>query len=299
MRHLLCSALCALFLASPTAAEITLPTATGPVTLAENPQSVAVFDVAAIDTLDALGIALAGVPDRVFVPYLDHVSTGAATVGTLFEPDFEALVALSPALIIVGARMAAQTPALSRLAPVIDMTIPAGGTVEQARARIGAYGALFGVEERAAHLLRQLDDRILVARRAVANKGKALIILTNGAKVSAYGANSRFGWLHGTLGLPEAAANLEAQTHGQAVSFEFITQVDPDWLLVVDRGAAIGQTGAAAATLDNPLIARTRAAQQGQIVYLDAAPLYVAGGGAQSPLRTLDELITAFGAAGG
>ena len=129
-------------------------------------------------------------------------------------------------------------------------------------------------------------------------KGSALILLTNGGKISAYGAGGRFGWLHSALDLPEAAENVEAETHGEAVSFEFVADIDPEWILVIDRGAAIGAEGeAAAATLDNPLIARTRAAQDGHIVHLDAASLYIASGGAGAVMQVLDEVIAAFGRA--
>ena len=103
------------------------------------------------------------------------------------------------------------------------------------------------------------------------------------------------GWLHGALELPEAHPGLTAEAHGHAISFEFLAETDPDWLLVIDRGAAIGAEGeAAAATLDNPIVARTKAAQQGHIVYLDAGPLYIAGGGAGSMIHTLDEIVAAF-----
>ena len=90
---------------------------------------------------------------------------------------------------------------------------------------------------------------------AIAGKGKGLIILTNGPKISAYGQGARFGWIHGELGLPEAVENIETTAHGEAISFEFIHQADPDWLLVLDRAAAIGaEAQGAQATLDNPLV---------------------------------------------
>ena len=64
------------------------------------------------------------------------------------------------------------------------------------------------------------------------------------------------------------------------------------------RRTKIGAEGeAAAATLDNPLIARTRAAQDGHIVHLDAASLYIASGGAGAVMQVLDEVIAAFGRA--
>ena len=57
----------------------------------------------------------------------------------------------------------------------------------------------------------------------------------------------------------------------------------------------MGQGGeAAAATLDNPLIAGTTAGKTGQIVYLDGSAMYLAGGGFHSVTGTLEQLTAAF-----
>lgn len=286
-------------LATPALAEtVSVETATGPQDLPLAPQNVVAMDVAAIDTLSALGVPLAGVPEKLYVSYLDEVSAAATPIGTLFEPDYEALASLGPDLIIVGGRGSDKLEPLSRIATSIDMTLNGDAVLAEGRARIAAYGALFDRPAEAEALEAKLDASLAAARAAVQGKGKALIVMTNGAKISAFGPGSRFGWLHEVLDLPPALDHVDTDTHGQAISFEFIAETDPDWLLVVDRGAAIGDEGASAAsTLDNPLVARSTAAQKGQILYLDAAPLYIAGGGAQSMIHTLDEVTAAFGAA--
>lgn len=271
---------------------VTIATARGPVSLPAAPASVAVFDVAAADTLAALGVTPRGLPDRLYVDYLDPKA--AAPIGTLFEPDLEALSALAPDLIVVGARSAAQFDAVAQVAPVIDMSISAD-VVGDARARLAAYGALFGKEAKAAELATALDARIAAVQAAAKGKGDALIVLTNGPKMSAYGRGSRFGWIHDTVGLPEAYPALKPEVHGDAISFEFIAEVDPDWLIVVDRGAATGAGGPSAAeTLNNPLVAGTKAAQAGQVVTLNAANLYIAGGGYQALMANLAELLAAL-----
>ncbi|WP_417743721.1 siderophore ABC transporter substrate-binding protein [Salipiger sp.] len=298
MRPLLFVGLLACTFSAPALAEtVTIETAVGATEVPAQPESVVVFDAAAVDTIAALGQPIAGLPSPLYLDGIDAAKASADVVGTLFEPDFEALAVMQPDLIVVGGRSSEQRAPLSQIAPTIDMTIWGEDMVAQARDRIAAYGTLFGKEDAAAQLTETLDAKIEAARAAVAGKGDGLILLTNGGKISAYGANSRFGWLHGALDLPEAHPGLSDDTHGQAISFEFIAETDPDWLLVIDRAAAIGADGeAAAATLDNPLVARSTAAQEGQIVYLDAAPLYISGGGASSMMHTLDEIISAFGA---
>lgn len=287
--------LAALTLAAPAFAEdVTIATARGDVTLAVAPEKVAVLDVAAIDTLQALGVLPDGMPDPIYVDYLGAVSAQAQPVGTLFEPDFEALATMAPDLIIAGGRSSTQVDALAPIAPTIDMTIWED-VAGQGRDRIAAYGKLFGKEDKAAELTAALDAKIAQVKAAVEGKGRALILMTNGPKISAYGKGSRFAWLHETLGLAEAHENLNPETHGDAVSFEFVTEVNPDWIIVIDRSAAIGEPGSAMATLDNPLVMGTTAGQKGQIVLLSSTPIYIAGGGYTSLTTTLDEMLAAFG----
>jgi len=281
---------------SPLAAfaeDVTIATATGDIVLPAAPANIAVLDIAAIDTLAALGVAPQGVPDNLYVPYLADLAGQATVVGTLFEPDLEALAALAPDLIIAGGRSSTQVEPLSQVATTIDMTIWED-VVGQGRDRIAAYGILFGKAEKAAELTAALDAKLAEVAAAASGKGKALIVQTNGPKISAYGKGSRFGWIHTAIGLLEAYDNLNPATHGDSISFEFIAETNPDWLIVVDRAAAIGEPASATDTLNNPLVAGTTAGQKGQIVYLSSTPIYIAGGGYTSMMTTLDELLAAF-----
>lgn len=173
------------------AEELRLDTARGTESVPQTPETVVVFDPAAIDTLSALGIEVAGRPDILGTPYLEAAAGDAPVAGTLFEPDFEAVNAMSPDLVIIGGRSATRYDALTRIAPTIDMTIPGEALVETGLDRIDAYGALFGREDEAAMLRDRLEGKIEEAREAIASKGDGMIVLTNGPKVSAYGAGTR------------------------------------------------------------------------------------------------------------
>ena len=68
-----------------------------------------------------------------------------------------------------------------------------------------------------------------------------------------------------------------AGSHGDAVSFEYILEMQPDVLFVIDRASAIGAEGKAAAEiLDNELVAQTPAWQNGRVVYVDSFAWYIA-----------------------
>lgn len=273
---------------------VSVATYSGAATVEPKPASIAVFDIAALDTLDALGITAQGVVQPLYVDYLDDAAEGAAPVGSLFEPDFEAVAALAPDLIVAGGRSSKVAPDLAKIAPTVDMTIWED-TVGQGLARLEAYGVIFGKEAEAAALKAQFEEKLAATKAALAGKGRALIVMTNGPKVSAYGAGGRFGWLHKDLGLVEAVAEVEQTTHGEAVSFEFIREANPDILIVVDRLAAIGQDGESSrATLDNALVQETAAWQSGKVIYIDSAPFYIASGGIQSMMLTLDSILAAL-----
>lgn len=281
----------------PGAAAETVTTATGPADVA-TPARVAVYDIAALDTLVALGVDVVGVPDKVFLPRLAAATEGVDVVGTLFEPDLEALNAARPDLVIVGSRSSPVASATRRVAPTIDMTIDGTRLVADARQRIGDYGRLFGRTAEAEALSADIGAALARVKAAAAGKGDALVVLTNGPKISVYGEGSRFGWIHGEAGIAPAAEGLSAATHGEAVSFEFIAETDPDWLIVLDRAAAIGSAEQGArATLDNALVAGTTAWTKGQVIYLPAAELYVASGGAAALVTVLDALAAGFDAA--
>ncbi|MCG7628199.1 siderophore ABC transporter substrate-binding protein [Epibacterium sp. MM17-32] len=293
-RSLACGAALLLALPAFAADTVSIDTYRGTVEVPEAPEKIAVFDIAAVDTLSALGVDITGAPQNLYVDYLDSIAEKAEDLGTLFEPDIEAVHALQPDLIIVGGRSSDQVEPMSELAPAIDMTIWED-VVGQGLDRLEAYGRIFDLEDKAAELRAAFDTQLADTRAAVAGQGTALILLTNGPKISAYGKAGRFGWLHSTLDLPEAAAEISDSTHGESISFEFIQTVNPDWLIVIDRLAAIGQPGEdAKTTLDNTLVHETTAWKNDQVVYLNASDIYISGGGIQSMMRTLSDIEAGF-----
>lgn len=290
-RRLFSACLLSLGLAAPVLADpVTFATATGDMTLENRPERIVALDVSAIDTITALGVIPAGVVAPLYVDYLPQVAD-AAKVGSFFEPDMEAIAALAPDVIVVGPRSAAMADALSRIAPVADMSVGTDAFAD-GKARLAAFGQMLGKVDEAAALSDALDAKLADLRaRVESTGGDALILMTNGPKLSVFGPDSRFGWLHTEVGFGQAVQGIAENRHGEAVSFEYIAEADPETLLVVDRAAAIGGGDQAArATLDTPLVQDTRAAKAGRIIYLSPAELYISTGGIQSLNRTIDEV---------
>lgn len=281
------------------AAPITVSHAQGEAVLPQAPKRVVVFDVASLDTLDALGVEVAGVPGTNLPEFLSkYRDERYVKVGTLFEPDYEAVAALAPDLIIIGGRSAPKYAELAKIAPTIDLTIDPKAFVPSARAHVETLGRIFGKEAEAKALEARLAAAKARVEKAAPGAGRVLMVMVNGGKLSSYGAGSRYGWIFDDLGLKPVAEGKAVDTHGDVISFEYVLKTNPDWVLVLDRDVAIGRAAAAAQkVLDNDIIAATRAAKAGHIVYLDAPRWYIASGGGQALPITIEELASAFEAA--
>lgn len=270
--------------------------AQGTVDVPVNPQSVLVFDLAALDTLDALGVAVKVVPVGVKPDYLKGYDADSyQKIGSLFEPDLEAVAAAGPDLIVIGGRSAAKYADLAAIAPTIDLSTDLSSYLGSAKNRIRQLAAIFGKDAEAKAKLDAFDASVAAVKARAATAGTALVILTTGGKISAYGPGSRFGIIHTAYGFAPAAPDLDVATHGQAISYEFIRETDPDYLFVVDRDAATGQKGeGAAAMLDNAIVAETKAAKAGRIVYLEPDSWYLSGSGLRALQKTADEIAAAL-----
>nr|CAD6429110.1 iron ABC transporter substrate-binding protein [Rhizobium sp. Q54] len=278
------------------AAEIVVKHSKGETTLPETPKTVLVFDMASLDTLHTLGVEVDGVPGGAKPDYLSKYAGGdVLNIGSLFEPDYEAVSAAKPDLIIVGGRSSAKYEDLAKIAPTIDMTTDPAHFIESAQKNVQTLAEIFDKQAEADAALQALDTSIADLKDKAASAGKGLLVLTTGGKMSTYGAGSRFGVLFSDYGVQQADENIKVGTHGQPVSFEYILEKNPDWLFVIDRDSAIGREGQSAQKfLDNEIVAQTTAWKKGQVVYLDAAAWYLIGGGLTAMQNTVNQLNRAF-----
>ncbi|GAA4665209.1 siderophore ABC transporter substrate-binding protein [Bartonella pachyuromydis] len=263
-------------------ANITIDHVSGSTSVPSSPKKVIVFDIASLDNMNRLGIkAIIGIPEGKKPSYLQQFNDEKyEKIGTLFEPDYEKIATLQPDLIIISSRTQAKYKDLSKIAPTIDLTIGNENSLGDIERNVSILGKIFGKEKEAAEEITKLNENLAEVRKNTKGKGTALVLMTSGGKISALGPKSRFDILHSAFGIAPATDKLTVQKHGQLISPEFILETNPDWLLVIDRDAAIGREGQSAAQLlDNELVHRTTAGKQKQIIYLDSWSWYRAAGG--------------------
>jgi len=298
------SMMAALLLALAPAAhaqEMKIEHAQGETVLKAPPAKVLVLDMPSLDTLDALGVEVEGVPGSNLPKYLSkYADEKYLKVGSLFEPDYEAINAAEADLVIVGGRSRSKYPDVAKITPAIDMSVDSKDFIDSAKANITKLGEIFGKQAEAQRLDATLDEKIAALKAIAPQAGTAIILVTNGGKIGAYGPNSRVGWLHKEIGFKTVEENIDDRFHGgDVVSFEYILEKDPDWLFVIDRDAGVGRGNdgnAAAQVLDNELVHQTKAWKNGQIVYLDPQAAYIVASGYTALTTLIDEVYAAVSA---
>ena len=217
-----------------------------------------------------------------------------ANVGSLKEPDFEKISDLGPDLIIISTRQSELYEEFKAIAPTIYVGLDTANYIESFKENVQTVAKIFGKEDMVKEEIAAIEKRIEEVNKKVTELGKtALIVLANDGKVSAYGPGSRFGLIHDVLGFQAVDENIEASTHGQSISFEYIVEKDPDFLFVIDRTAVVGGESSAKEVIENDLVKNTKAYKEGNIVYLDPNYWYLSGGG----LVSVSEMILEVGAA--
>ena len=249
-----------------------------------DPENVITYDLGVLDSLEAIGEDVQGLPKGGALPeqFSEYQSDEYVNAGAMKEPDLEAVAEADPDLIIISGRTADYYDQLSEIAPTIDLSLDQADPLNSFTAQSQTLGEIFGKEAEVEEQLAAIDAKVEETRAQAADAGTAMFLLTNAGEVNAYGPASRFGNVVFDLVGLEPAAEVQAEgTHGEAVSFEAISEANPDRLYVLDRDTAIGQSGGEAAqqVLDNELVNSTTAAQQDRITYLDSASWYLIGFG--------------------
>lgn len=263
-----------------------------PVVVDKNPETVVVFDFGVLDTLDELGIEVAGVPQVNVPSYLSKYEDEKYTnVGGLKEPDLETIHAMDPDVIFISGRQSEMYEELSKIAPTVFVGLDTSNYMESFKSNMNMLAEVFEKEDEVNAALTDIDERIAaVQEKTDASDEKALIVLGNQGKVSAYGPSSRFGVIHDVFGFKAADEKIEVSTHGQNITFEYILETNPDVLFVVDRDAAVGGDASAKDSIENDLVKKTTAYENDAIYYLDPDYWYLSGGGLLSIKEMIAEI---------
>lgn len=252
-----------------------------------DPQRIAILDMACLDILDNLGVG-----DRVVgsastsLDYLQDYVTNEEieNLGTIKEADMEAVMACEPDVIFIGGRLSGSYDALSEIAPVVYLSTDTEiGVVESVRKNASTIASMFGLEDQVEELMADFDGRI-EALHTFAEGKTAIVGMCTSGSFNILGDDGRCSIIGREIGFENIGVMDEetTSTHGNESSFELVVELNPDYMFVLDRDAAIGTDGAQLAQeiVENELVMETDAYKNGQIVYLEhSAVWYTAEGG--------------------
>ncbi len=243
------------------------------------PETTVTFAYDVLDILDRLEVPVAGVPKSNLPGYLDaYAADTVADAGTLFEPDFENLYTLHPDVVFISPRQASLYGEFEELAPTVYVSVDGSSYLDSVENNVNLLAGLYEKTGEAAVLMDALKGRAAAVSREVAGK-TALVVLVNDGALSVFGPGSRFDVVYSDFGFTAADPEIEVSNHGQSATFEYLAEINPDYLLVLDRGAALTGKLTADGILDNPIVRATDAWSSGQVVYLDAQAWYLGSGG--------------------
>ncbi len=261
----------------------------GEVEVKVNPSRVVVFDYGVLDIINVIEEDVIALPKKTLPEYLNKFGVDRyEDVGTLQEPNFERIYELSPDLIIISGRQQALYEEFSKIAPTVYLTIDGTNYMESFQRNLEIIRRIYDKEEVINTRLEKIRSEVEeLSNNSVDN---SLIVMANDGNLSVYGKESRFGIIHKEFGINPADENIETSNHGQSITFEYLLDINPEYMFVIDRAAVTGGEISAKQVLENEIVRMTDAYKNHNIVYLDAHTWYVSVGGFESTERMIEEI---------
>lgn len=275
-------------------APVTVTHELGEAIVPRNPERVIVFDYATLDSLDVMGIEVIGLPKSNIPAFLEKFKDDKyEDVGTLFEPDFEKIYELKPDVIFVSGRQAEVYEELAKIAPTVYLTVDGSKYMDSVTENLTILGEIFNKQDVIKEELTKINDKMKELNEKVTTEGKnALVVLANDGNISAFGVDSRFGVVYSDFGFTPVDESIQVVNHGQSISFEYILEKNPDYILIVDRAATTGGSVSAEQLFNNHIVKQTEAYKNEKIIYLSSQEWYVASGGITGTLTMIQDLLS-------
>lgn len=258
------------------------------------PKRVVVFDLGTLDNISQIaGVEVVGIPKLssgvpdILETYKDEEKY--QRVGTLFEPNFEKLFELKPDLIMISGRQGKSYEALSEIAPTVYFSVDGRTYFEDLEKSIKDLNTIFGNTDKLEDQYEELVERSAKVKEK-AKDHEALFVMTNGGSLSVLGEGTRFDQLYSAFGFNAANTDVQKSNHGDKVSYEYLYEVNPEYMFVLDRGTVVGKEISGQETLNNGIVQKMSAFKENKIVYVNPQNWYIVSGGITSGLKMVEEM---------
>lgn len=255
----------------------------GKYTIAVPPKSVVATDNRTFETLADWGVELKAASVSL-MPETISYKTDASIIdlGNHREPDLEAVVAVEPDLIINGQRFSQYHDDFVSLAPnatVLELDPRDGQPFDaELKRQVTVLGEVFGKQAEAKKLGEDLDAAIARVKAAYKPEDTVMAVITSGGEIGYVvpGTGRTLGPVFDFAGLTPALEVAGSDDHqGDDISVEAIADSNPNWILVMDRDAAISADDPSYKPANEILesseaLANVPAVQNSQIIYMPA-----------------------------
>ncbi len=306
-KSLLCAVLFTLTSSLALAAPFTLKVPEqNTIELKKKPQTIAVYDLSILDTLNALGIEAKIVPETTFSGDLaKYKNPEFIKAGSLFEPDVEKLKLAKPDLIFVGGRSAKAQSQLQPLAPTVNLSAQTDDYVTDLKQRTLELASAFKREKIANEKLAEVE-KLQSELKALTQSKSALMLFVNKDNYMLHAANDRFGFVYDLTGFksllplsektdaprPEAGSPTAlALAEKNAQLLKMAVESQPDYIILLDRGAVNSQQYTAKDHIKtHPVLSQANAVKNNRVINVNADSWYLTGAGLDNTIAMLKEL---------
>lgn len=258
---------------------------TGKVRIPKSPKRVVAYSYPMVDILDDLGLGdrIIGFSKQNTPDYLKKYKDNddLEHFGGTKDPNFEKINAAEPDLIIMERRIEKDHEELAKIAPVLFLDTDFGDYVNSIKNNVSVLGEIFEKEDKAKEIIAQIEESIEDYKAPEDVDENALVVMFNNGKFSAFGPNSRYGFIHDDFNVIPVEKEIDASVHGYNISSEYIQEKDPDILFVEDKNAGHQEGEIDTSGVENKLVRQTNAYKNDKIIYLTPDLWYYGGGGSQ------------------
>lgn len=243
----------------------------GPITLEGSPKRVVALGDSALDAALSLGAQPVGtlasrggndVPD-----YLKEKAGKITLVGSVREPNLEAVLRLQPDLILASGELSRDLYAkLSLMAPTV---VPKGGNFEDWRKTFTFYAEALNKAEEGQQRIAEVDARVADLRQHLPQGQQVSVVRWNPQGPFIMSSQLFVGQLLDGMGFKpnELAAAQKNKPHSDVLSLENLSRVDADWIFL----ATLNPDGRKAleAARQQPAFTRLKAVNNDRVASVD------------------------------
>lgn len=218
------------------ASERTFDGAYGPVKLSGSPQRVVALGDSALDAALSLGVqpvgTLASRGGNDVPEYLKAKAGQIALVGSIREPNLEAILRLRPDLILASGELPRDLYAkLSLMAPTV---VPKGGSFQDWRQTYASYALALDRSEEGRQRVAEIEARATELRQRLPQGQQASVVRWNPQGPFIMSSHLFVGQLLQELGFSanELADAQQSKPHSDILSLENLSRVDADWIFL-------------------------------------------------------------------